>query len=122
MPDTSPRITANTWGRLEIEGQGTFKDAKLWPGGAREWDWHEHGTDHRPGIQPADAEELVDRGARTVILSRGRQNRLNVPQETVDAIIGRGVEVKVLPTDEAITAYNRLVGDRAVGALIHSTC
>ena len=35
----SPRIGHLSWGRLEVEGQGAFKDAKLYPGGAREWDW-----------------------------------------------------------------------------------
>jgi hypothetical protein len=36
---------------LEIEGHPTFKDAKLFPGGARAWDWRETGTGHVPGIQ-----------------------------------------------------------------------
>jgi hypothetical protein len=34
----SPRISHVAWGRLEVAGQGAFKDAKLYPGGAREWD------------------------------------------------------------------------------------
>ncbi len=47
----SPKITHLSWGRLEVEGQdGPFKDAKLYPGGAREWDWNETGTSHEPGI------------------------------------------------------------------------
>jgi hypothetical protein len=28
-------------GRIEVEGGRSFKDAKLWPGGVREWDWTE---------------------------------------------------------------------------------
>jgi hypothetical protein len=55
-----PRITHLSWGRIEVEGGRTFKDAKLWPGGVREWDWNETGTRHRPGVQPADVEELLD--------------------------------------------------------------
>ena len=50
----SPRITHLSWGRLEVEGGRSFKDAKLWPGGGRAWDWKETGTRHRPGIQLAD--------------------------------------------------------------------
>jgi hypothetical protein len=63
-PNRSPRITQLSWGRLEVDGDQTFKDAKLFPGGAREWDWRETGTHHVPGIQPADLEELLAHGHR----------------------------------------------------------
>jgi hypothetical protein len=50
----SPRISHLSWGHIEVEGHPPFKDAKIFPGGAREWDWRETGTRHVPGIQPAD--------------------------------------------------------------------
>ena len=75
----SPRISHLSWGRLEIEGQGAFKDAKLYPGGAREWDWRETGTRHMPGIQAADVEELLEHGAQVVVLSKGVLARLQPP-------------------------------------------
>lgn len=69
---TSPEITHRSWGRIEVDdGEQRFKDAKLYPGGAREWDWRETGTSHAPGIQIADVEELLEHGSKTVILSRG---------------------------------------------------
>ena len=58
----SPRISHLSWGRMEVEGHPPFKDAKVFPGGAREWDWRETGTRHVPGIQPADVRELIERG------------------------------------------------------------
>ena len=119
---TSPRITDESWGRLEIEGIGRLKDAKLWPGGGRAWDWTETGTSHRPGVQPADVEELVEHGAEIIILSRGRVGALQIRQETLDRLESQGVEVRVLGTAEAIAEYNRLAPDHRVGALIHSTC
>lgn len=118
----SPKITALSWGNLEVEGQGSFKDAKLWPGGARAWDWRETGTEHDPGIQLADVEELLERGSRVVILSRGMNERLQVRRETVAKLEERGVRVEVLQTEEAVRRYNALAGDEPVGALIHSTC
>ena len=46
-PETrSPRVLANRWSHLDVEGLGELKDAKLWPGGGREWDWTETGTQH----------------------------------------------------------------------------
>lgn len=119
----SPRITHVSWGRLEIEGaERPFKDAKLYPGGARDWDWNETGTRHVPGIQPADVEELLERGAREVVLARGMLRALRVQDATLEALNARGVEAHVLPTREAVELYNRMAGETPVGALIHSTC
>ena len=69
----SPRITTLAWGRIEVNGVGAFRDAKVFPGGAREWDSNETGTAHEPGLQPADVAELLDHGATTIGLSRWRK-------------------------------------------------
>jgi hypothetical protein len=118
----SPRIADSAWGRIELEDGRTFKDAKLWPGGGREWDWRETGTGHTAGIQPSDADELVERGAEVVILSRGRIRALSVPDETVARLEAAGIEVEVHPTGRAIERYNELRKSRPVGGLFHSTC
>jgi hypothetical protein len=47
----SPRILRLSWGHIEV-GHRPFKDAKVFPGGARERDWRDTGTRHVPGIQP----------------------------------------------------------------------
>jgi hypothetical protein len=118
----SPRIERVSWGRLDVEGGGTFKDAKLFPGGAREWDWRETGTQHSPGIQPADVQELLEHGARVVVLSRGMLRRLQVRPETLRGLEARGVAVHVLPTKKAVALYNELAAEEVVGGLFHSTC
>jgi hypothetical protein len=120
----SPLVTQLSWGRLEVEGRhGQFKDAKLFPGGAREWDWSETGTSHEPGIQPADVEELLDRGATVVVLSRGFEERLRVCRETLRKLEERKVPVYVERTGEAVRLYNGLSKkNEKVGALVHSTC
>ena len=119
---SSPRIERVSWGRLDVAGHGSFKDAKLFPGGAREWDWRETGTGHSPGIQTADVEELLEHGARVVVLSRGMLRRLQVPTGTRHDLEKRGVTVHVLPTKEAAVLYNELAAREAVGGLFHSTC
>lgn len=118
----SPRIAELAWGRLELEDGRSFKDAKLYPGGAREWDWTETGTRHDPGIQPEDVDELLEAGATTIVLSRGMNERLQVPTATLEMLQTRGVDVHVLPTEEAARVYNDLREDEAVGGLFHSTC
>ncbi len=119
---TSPRILHLSWGRLEVEGHPPFKDAKLYPGGARAWDWRETGTRHTPGIQPADVQELLDHGARVVVLSKGMHERLGVCPQTLRFLESRGVAVHILQTEQAVRLYNRLREREAVGGLFHSTC
>jgi len=118
----SPRIETVAWGAVTVEGGRRFKDAKLFPGGAREWDWNETGTRHVPGIHPDDVLELLDHDATVVVLSRGMLRRLRVRPETLELLEERGVEVHVLPTQQAVETYNRLRESAPTGALIHSTC
>ena len=117
----SPRITHMSWGRLEADGK-SFKDAKLYPGGAREWDWRETGTHHIPGIQPADVAELLDHGAEIVVLSKGVWERLQVCPETLAMLKAKDVAVEVLQTEAAVNQYNALRKTARVGGLFHSTC
>lgn len=123
MGPRSPEVHSLSWGRIDVRGEAhPFKDAKLFPGGAREWDWRETGTRHSPGIQPADVEELLAHGADVVVLSNGVLGRLRTCPETLALLRQQGIEVHVLPTREAVDLYNRLRGTRKVAALVHSTC
>lgn len=119
----SPRITHLAWGRIEVEG-GTvpYRDAKLFPGGSREWDWGETGTDHSGGIQPADVEELLEHGATVVVLSRGVYERLGVSRETLELLADRRITAHVLQTGKAVELYNELAKSEQVGGLFHTTC
>jgi len=120
----SPRVTHLSWGELAVEGQKQlYKDAKLYPGGSRAWDWNETGTRHAPGIQPADVEELLQHGAAVVVLSKGYYKRLQVKEETVELLKEQDIPVHILQTEAAVQLYNELAEkEEAVGALIHSTC
>ena len=124
MADTeSPRIRLIEWGRIETECSLIGRDLKLWPGGGREWDWRETNTHHVPGIQMTDVREVLERGADTVVLSRGMELVLRTPQETIERLRELGIEVHVLETLEAARKYNDLVAaGRPVGGLFHSTC
>src|SRR5215472_15050430 len=103
----SPRIIEISWGHIEVEDLGSGKDVKLYPGGGREWDWTETGTRHIPGVQPADVEELLERGATTVVLSQGMDNKLHVDPATLDYLRQRSVTVHVAQTREAAQIYNK---------------
>ena len=119
----APRVTGVSWGEMEIEGIGSGRDFKLWPGGGRDWDWRETGTHHIPGIQLADVEELIQQGSTVVVLSRGMELRLQTGPATVEYLKEQGVQYHIEETNEAVRLYNELAesGER-VGGLFHSTC
>ena len=118
----SPRITHIAWGRMDVEGLGTGKDFKLYPGGGREWDWTETNTRHVPGIQPADVDELLEHGCNVVVLSRGMQLALQTCPETLEMLKDRGIVAHIEETRAAVELYNKLAEHELVGGLFHSTC
>lgn len=118
----SPKIIDLSWGQVEVESLGEFKDVKLFPGGGRAWDWGETGTSHTLGIQITDVEELLEHGAEVVVLTRGVLGRLNVMPEMVSELQNKGITVYVLKTREAVKKYNKLRENFSVGGLFHSTC
>lgn len=117
-----PTIAGLSWGRIEIADGRVFRDVKLSPAGAREWDWTETGTRHVPGVQVADVAELVDAGAETVVIGTGFLERLGVQQQTRDWLAARGVTLRVAETERAAADYNARCAAGKVAALIHSTC
>ncbi len=122
MMEKSPRITQLSWGQIKVEEGTQYKDAKLYPGGSREWDWNETGTHHEPGIQPADVQELLENGASIIILSKGFYERLQTASETIQMLEEEGIPFHILQTEEAVKKYNQLCEKEPVGGLFHSTC
>ncbi|XP_054868154.1 mth938 domain-containing protein isoform X1 [Amphiprion ocellaris] len=121
---SSPQIRSLSWGLMTVEGSSApYKDCKVWPGGSRGWDWRETGTDHRPGVQPADLEEVLKKGVDLLVIGRGMSEALQVPSATLDFVQQKGVEVRVLQTEKAVAEYNKLAVQGAkVGGVFHSTC
>lgn len=119
----SPMIIKCEWGDMDVIGVGTGKDFKLWPGGGREWDWKETGTQHVPGIQAADIQELIDNGAEILVLSRGKHNKLRISKSVLAWINQTNIPTIIADTDKSVEFYNNLASKwHKVGGLFHSTC
>jgi hypothetical protein len=124
--EAATRITQLSWGRIEVtigETRHEFKDCKVWPGGAVEWDWDLTGTRHSPGIQVADIEEILQHGIDVMVLSRGLQLRLQTSPDTQAELQRRGIEIHVEETTAAVERFNALAAQGVrVGGIFHSTC
>lgn len=132
--DQAPIIEHFEWGTIIVRyGDGsreTYSDKNrpnggnciIWPTGSRFWDWTIHNTHHNPGIQIGDVQELINQ-ADQIILSRGIDLVLQVPQGTVDYLERAGKRVHVLQSQEAARLYNQLVEQGLrVAIVLHSTC
>ena len=51
-----------------------------------------------PGIQPSDVRELIDRGAKAVVLSKGIWEQLQVCPEILEVLAKNDIEAEVLQT------------------------
>lgn len=124
MEDTL--ITSLAWGQIEVtigEQIYHFKDCKIWPGGARAWNWEETGTEHSPGIQPADIADVLEHDVEVIVLTRGVLGRLGVSAETETLLRERGTPYHIENTKQAVTLFNDLAKqEKRVGGVFHSTC
>lgn len=123
---STTQITHISWGKMEVTVNGRihyFRDCKVWPGGAKEWDWSLTNTHHQPGTQPADIEEILAQGIEVVILSRGMDLVLHTHPETEHLLQERGIEYHILETKQAVQLFNKLMQEgKNVGGIFHSTC
>ncbi|MFO8084521.1 MAG: Mth938-like domain-containing protein [Desulfobacterales bacterium] len=119
-------ITHITWGTIEVTIEGRthrFKDCKVWPDGAAEWEWNETGTRHQPGIQPVDLEEILAHDIEVIILSRGMAGRLRIHPETEQMLNSQGMEYHIEKTQRAVKMFNEFMKrGKKVGGIFHSTC
>jgi hypothetical protein len=122
----STLITRLSWGHMEVSVNGhtyRFKDCKVWPGGANEWDWNHTGTRHRPGIQPADIEEILAHDVEVMILSRGMERMLQTCPATEHLLQMQGLAYHIAETQRAVDLFNTLMQQgKKVGGIFHSTC
>jgi len=126
MSENKTVITHISWGQMEVTANGRayrVKDCKVWPGGAKAWDWNLTGTRHQPGTQPADIQEILDQGIDVMILSRGMQLMLQTCPETEEMLRSRGIEYQIEETTQAVGIFNELTRQgRKAGGIFHSTC
>jgi hypothetical protein len=112
-------IDEYTFGRIKVAGKEYISDVIIYPDRVESSWWREDG--HR--LVPEDlADVLLDLPA-ILVIGTGYSGRMAVPAETVEDLRGRGMQVFVARTEEAVEDFNRLQQENIrVVAALYLTC
>ncbi len=111
-------IDSYSFGRIVIDGKAYTSDVIIYPGRIDAAWWRKEG--HL--LRPADVEEALRLGPDVLVIGTGHDGVMRVPRETLSEIAGRGIDVKVERTAQAVEMYNALQARRTVIAALHLTC
>jgi len=107
------------FGHIDIDGHGHDADVIVFPDHVQEHWRRQEG--HR--LAPKDLETVLAEKPEVLIVGTGYYGRMQVPEETFDALRSAGVEVRVEKTSAAVAELNRLQGEYArIVAALHLTC
>ena len=115
------KINNYEFGRIEINNKIYESDVIIFPNHVIDNWWRKEG--HRLDID--DLNEIIERGVDILIIGTGANGLMDVPEEVVESLRSRGIEVIVEKTGTACERYNEIsekeVGKKVVAAL-HLTC
>lgn len=112
-------IDEYSFGRIKVAGKEYTSDVIIYPDRVDSSWWRKDG--HR--LVPEDLADLLLDPPAILVIGTGYAGRMAVPAETFEDLRGRGMQVFVARTEEAVEEFNRLQRQniRMVAAL-HLTC
>ena len=111
------RIGGYAFGRVTIDGREETRDVIVLPDRVvRDW-WRRDGH----SLVMADLEAVAAELPRHLVVGTGAYGRLRPDPGALADLRGRGIEVDVLPTPEAVARYAQLPAG-ATAAALHLTC
>lgn len=112
-----PEIQEYRFGHIVIDGREHTRDVIILPGRVVGNWWRKEGH----GLAIEDLREVLDEIPGHLILGTGAQAQMKPDPQTLETLKSRGVEVEILPTDEAVRRYRQLQPAQ-VAAALHLTC
>ena len=111
------RIQDYTFGRVTVDGTEYTRDVVVLPERVvADW-WRRDGH----ALVLEDLEEVLDELPERLVLGTGAYGRLEPDPGTLARLRERGIEVEVLPTEEAVRRYQAL-NPASTAAALHLTC
>ncbi len=112
-----PRLERYRFGHVVADGEEQTRDLIVLPGRVvTDW-WRVDGH----SLVLDDLREVIDELPERLVVGNGADGRLRPDPAVLEELERRGVEVEVLPTDQAVRRYGELDEQRTAAAL-HLTC
>jgi hypothetical protein len=112
-----PEIDDYAFGRIVIDGDQHSRDVILLPDRVVAGWWRKDGH----ALVVEDLAEVIDDLPRTLVVGSGAYGRMRPDPTALEELERRGIEVEVLPTDEAVDRY-RSLDPASTAAALHLTC
>lgn len=118
-----PSIDKTEFGSITISGERYEHDVVIRLSGKvkkrkKKLSKAKYGTSHKVSL--AEAEHIFEAGAKKLILGSGQGGNVELSKEAAEYFRTNGCSVELLPTPQAITAWNAASG--AVIGMFHVTC
>jgi hypothetical protein len=111
------RIEDYSFGRVTVDGEEHTHDVIVLPRRVvRDW-WRRDGH----SLVLEDLDEVLSDLPQRLIIGTGAYGRMIPDPNTVENLRERGVEIEVLPTEDAVRRYGKL-NPAATAAALHLTC
>ncbi len=112
-------IEEYSFGRIRVAGKVYASDVIVYPDRVDSSWWRADGH----CLVPEDLPEVLFVPPTVLVIGTGYYGRMAVPAETIADLRGRGMQVLVAPTKNAVEEFNRLLRQHArVVAALHLTC
>lgn len=114
------RIDEYHFGKMVIDGQAYDFDLMICGEELYQNWWRKEG--HRLCLD--DLKWMLERNPEILIIGKGNVGCMEVPNDVVEELDKRGIEVRTANTGQAVAIYNEIAGKetRKIGATFHLTC
>jgi len=113
------QIESYRFGSIKISGRIYRKDVIIFPDKVFSPWWRESGH----SLSVNDMKEVIAYKPDTLIIGTGAYGVMSVPKSTLEVLEEKGIEVIILKTRDAVSAFNEVIEkERDVVACLHLTC
>ncbi len=110
-------IESYSFGRIVIDGTSYTKDVIIFPDRVFSPWWRKEG--HL--LHKEDLDEALKENPEILVIGQGNMGAMSVPQQLIDELTSKRIEVITEKTGHAVDIYNKL-SEKNVIAALHLTC
>lgn len=112
------KIDNYSFGNIVIDGKAYNSDVIIFKDYVDSSWWRKEG--HK--LQIVDLESVIRAKPEVLIIGTGAYGAMKVPDETMNYVKSKGIELYIYTTPEAVKEFNKLQDKKHVIAALHLTC